>query len=327
MTLVRIIKDWAWPDLNRQTPGKNGFWQGVQFSEQPVLECDYAVILNFMPKPVSVACFPDHIWTVMQEPPISEYSQMHRGDAGEARVFTQNTSLSGARYIYSHGALPWHVERDYDFLKKCPPPDKLRTLSWITSSLNVFQGHRHRMEFLKKINHHIEFDLWGRGFEPINDKWDGLASYRYSLAIENYSGPYYWTEKIADCFLSWTMPIYYGCTNLEDYFPKESFIQIDIHDPEAVGRIRAAVCSDQWLRRRDAIAEARKLVLDRHQLFPWLVEKISQAEKSEGENRSKAHDVIHLRTPRLPQTSLIYNLKKYLKPFLSRKKIVRRTAE
>src|SRR5687768_17715451 len=56
--------------------------------------------------------------------------------------------------------------------------------------------------------------------------------YRYSLAIENFSGPYYWTEKVIDCYLSWTMPLYFGCTNLADYFPAESFVQIDIHRSE-----------------------------------------------------------------------------------------------
>jgi hypothetical protein len=327
MTLVRIIKDWDWPALNRQTPGRKGFWQDFQFSEQPVLECDYAVILNYVPKPVSVLCPPEHIWTIMQEPPNSEYQKMHQGKAGEARVFTQDTSLVGARYIYSHGALPWHVERDYDFLKKCPPPDKPRTLSWVTSSLKVFQGHRDRMDFLDKISNQIEFDLWGRGFTPINDKWDGLAPYRYSLAVENYRGPYYWTEKIADCFLSWTMPIYYGCTNLEDYFPKDSNIRIDIHDPDAVDRVREGISSDQWLRQRDAIAEARNLVLDKHQLFPWLVDKISQNEKCDFKNRQNTYDVINLHTPRLPQTSLIYQLKKFLKAFIIRNNKIRRTID
>jgi hypothetical protein len=30
MTLVRIVKDWDWPDLLRQTPGQKGFWNGIQ---------------------------------------------------------------------------------------------------------------------------------------------------------------------------------------------------------------------------------------------------------------------------------------------------------
>ena len=31
----------------------------------------------------------------------------------------------------------------------------------------------------------MPFDLFGRGFHPIADKWDGIAPYRYSIAFEN----------------------------------------------------------------------------------------------------------------------------------------------
>jgi hypothetical protein len=121
----------------------------------------------------------------------------------------------------------------------------------------------------------IEFDLFGLGFAPIKDKWDGLAPYQYSFAVENFRNPYYWSEKIADCFLAWTMPIYDGCSRISEYFPAESFIQIDINDPgAAVAKIREAISSDLWYRNLDAINEARKLVLNRHQLFPFCAREI-----------------------------------------------------
>jgi hypothetical protein len=79
-------------------------------------------------------------------------------------------------------------------------------------------------------------DLFGRAARPIDDKWDGLAPYHFSLAIENTVATDYWTEKVADCFLSWTCPIYNGAPNLADFFPRDSFIQIDIARPrEALG--------------------------------------------------------------------------------------------
>ncbi len=31
----------------------------------------------------------------------------------------------------------------------------------------------------------IAFDLYGRGFRHIDDKWEGIAPYRYSIAFEN----------------------------------------------------------------------------------------------------------------------------------------------
>ncbi|MBP7461258.1 MAG: glycosyltransferase, partial [Candidatus Delongbacteria bacterium] len=110
------------------------------------------------------------------------------------------------------------------------------------------------------------------GFRFVEDKWAGLSPYRYSLAIENFSGPDYWTEKLADCYLAWTLPIYYGCTNIEEYFPPESFIRINIEKPdEAMDIIRRVLFDDPWPKRIEAIREARRRVLEHHQLFPSLV--------------------------------------------------------
>lgn len=194
----------------------------------------------------------------------------------------QNPRLAGARRVCCQPALPWAVNRDYDFLKSSPPPDKTRHLSWITSNLRRLRGHRRRMTFLESLRASVDFDLFGRGFTPIDDKWDGLAPYRYSLAVENFRGPYYWTEKIIDPLLAWTMPIYYGCTNLDRYLPRGSFVAIDIDDPGAPRKVRETIGSDLCDRNRDAIAEARRLILDRYQLLPFLVEQIQAWESRSG---------------------------------------------
>lgn len=203
---------------------------------------------------------------------------MHRGRDHYARIYTQDSGLTGSRYIHSQPVLPWHVNRDYDWLISAPVPEKVKQLSWVTSSKTRFKGHRDRMGFLSRIRGSLQFDLYGRGFLEIADKWDGLAPYRYSLAIENYSNPWYWTEKIADCFLTWTMPIYYGCNEISHYFPSESYIQIDIHDPSAIDQVREIISSDLWDNSLGAIHEARKAVLNRHQIFPFLVNEIRENE-------------------------------------------------
>ncbi len=263
--LVRIIKNWRWPDLRRQTPGLSMSWNGISFTEDRVDECDHVVILNCASEPVRARCSPDRIWAIMREPPPDP---MHRGLACYARVFTADVNLRKPRYVHSQLALPWHVDRTYDEVRHAPVPDKPYPLSWVTSSKHHRPGHKSRLAFLDRLADAAEFDLLGREFRPIEDKWDGLAPYRYSLAVENFSGPYYWTEKLADCFLAWTMPIYFGCTNLAEYFPPESYIAIDIRDPDAPERVREAIASGLWRRNRDAIAESRERVLERYQLFP-----------------------------------------------------------
>jgi hypothetical protein len=189
-------------------------------------------------------------------------------------VYTTDSAKKGARIVHSQPALPWHVDRDFDFLRAVGPAEKQKDLSWITSSKNDTAGHRERMTFLERLQQNLSFDLYGRGFVPIKDKWDGLAYHRYALAVENHRGPYYWTEKISDCFLSWTMPIYYGCTRITEYFPAESMIQIDIKDPHTPEIIKDVIRSGIWKKNIDAIEYARNKVLNQYQIFPFLKDEI-----------------------------------------------------
>jgi hypothetical protein len=77
----------------------------------------------------------------------------------------------------------------------------------------------------------------------LEDKWDGLTPYRYSLAIPNHRGPNYFL-KITGPLLAWCMPITWGCTNLLEYLPEASFVKIDIEDENAPERIKEVVESD-----------------------------------------------------------------------------------
>jgi hypothetical protein len=50
---------------------------------------------------------------------------------------------------------------------------------------------------------------------------------KYNIAIENSRHNNYFTEKILDCFLTRTVPIYWGCPNIGEYFNKNGIIQIE----------------------------------------------------------------------------------------------------
>lgn len=280
---VCIVKKWTSPDLMWQTPEGLGRWEGVDFTFDTTQECDAVIVLNHLAEPTRVRCAPENVWVLIQEPYVEDvFDWVVRGHKHYSRVFTHHLPPgAAAKYIPCQPAVPWHVNRSYDELKSMQRPDKKKNLSWITSNLAIFPGHRVRMAFLDYLrSRNLDMDLYGKGINFIQDKWDGLAPYRYSLAIENSSGPEYWTEKLADCFLSWTVPIYYGCANLEDYFPAESFIRIDITEPEkAYDIIVASMTEADWNTRLPALEEARRRVLERHQFFPQVVELVEQYHK------------------------------------------------
>jgi hypothetical protein len=274
MISVRVIKDWSYPEINRQTPGGTGIWNNVKFT-QDNSPCDYVIVLNTPLERVSVRCAAQNLWLLLQEPPNEITGWLQNGRKEYGRIYTTDPTKKGAHIVHSQTALPWHVDRDYDFLKQAKPVGKSKTLSWITSSKITTAGHRQRMAFLAKLQKQISFDLFGRGFTLIGDKWDGLSPYRYSVAVENHSNPYYWTEKIIDCFLAWTMPIYNGCTQITQYFPKESMILIDVNDPSATAIVQDAIQSHTWEKNLDAIEYARNQVLDEYQFFPFIANEIS----------------------------------------------------
>jgi hypothetical protein len=50
---------------------------------------------------------------------------------------------------------------------------------------------------------------------------------QYHIAIENNRTKNYFTEKLVDCFQTKTIPIYFGCTNIGDYFDTRGIFQVD----------------------------------------------------------------------------------------------------
>jgi len=234
--LVRIVKNWNFPDLMRQTPGSSGVWDGIRFTEEEVEECDFLVALNCFAKQTAAVCNPANVMAVIQEPPVAEFQWLKNGFSDFHRIVSVER-LRGGKIINDQPALPWHVGKSYDELRGAERAFKTGLVSWVTSSKSIFPGHKERMSFLDFIRNKISFDLWGRGFAPLHDKWDGVAPYKYSFAVENYRCRWYWTEKLADCYLAWSMPIYYGCENIYEYFPPESMIRIDIHRPRIALKI------------------------------------------------------------------------------------------
>ena len=53
-----------------------------------------------------------------------------------------------------------------------------------------------------------------------------LFDSQYHIAIENTSIKNMFTEKLIDCFQTKTIPIYYGCVNIESFFNKDSIFVV-----------------------------------------------------------------------------------------------------
>lgn len=67
-------------------------------------------------------------------------------------------------------------------------------------------------------------EILGRGYKPFAAKSSGLAPYRFSVVIENVREQNYFSEKLVDALLCRTVPIYWGCPNITDFFDPGSMI-------------------------------------------------------------------------------------------------------
>ena len=111
----------------------------------------------------------------------------------------------------------------------------------------------------------------------MNDKAEALDSYQFHIAVENHVYDHHITEKLPDAFLGYTLPFYHGAPNTEEYFPKESFIPIDINDYKRSREIiRFHLENNEYEDRLPFIIEARRRVLEEQNLFGIIASKIAE---------------------------------------------------
>lgn len=242
------------------------FWDEFAFTTTAIPESDALLIFNQPSEQLHINCDPGKVIAFMMEPGIRRmHPWMFERLSQYARVFSPLANASNV--TASHGYLGWYFKHDWNFLRGLPVPAKSKMVSCIASGLTQLRGHRLRTLFINSLRKQVpQIDYYGNGTRYLPNKLDGLLPYRYSIAIENTSAPDYFTEKINDCFLSYTVPLYYGCTNIGKYFPERSFINLDITRPELAARqIEELMQNNDWDKRIDALQEARQLVLNKYQ--------------------------------------------------------------
>ena len=163
--------------------------------------------------------------------------------------------------------------KDYDYLKAAPTPEKTKLISVVSSTKAFTKGHVDRIRFVERLKEYYgdKVDIFGRGYNGFEDKCDVINPYKYHIVIENTRAKYYWTEKLADSFICESYPIYYGCTNIDEYFPKGAYSTIDINDFDgAVKVIVGLLASEAYEKAKPLLKECKDKVLDEYNLFNYL---------------------------------------------------------
>lgn len=100
---------------------------------------------------------------------------------------------------------------------------KIKNCSSVVSGKHDLIGHKLRHQ-IQRSSEGIDFFGWGTPYGKIENKITALADYMFHLTIENIKTTHYFSEKLIDCLASGCIPIYWGCTNIGEYFNTDGFI-------------------------------------------------------------------------------------------------------
>jgi FkbM family methyltransferase len=283
-----------WP-YQRQTPAESMAWGESIFAfNKPNKKSDALVVYDEPHTQFKTRIPKDRRILFISEPPsIKKYNSEYLEQFG---IIVTPQHIDGVtkdtKQIISQLSLPWHYGvahshrfknyETYESLKALQPPNKQNKISTIISSKTMNEHHLQRIETTRYLKENLgdEFFLYGRGYNEIDDKAEGILPFAFHLVCENNNIDHFWTEKLADAYLGWSFPIFSGCKNISDYFPQNSFIQVDLNKPEETLQTLKTLLDtpDFYTKHLPAIKEARNLILDQYNLFAVIDKIISDTE-------------------------------------------------
>jgi hypothetical protein len=99
------------------------------------------------------------------------------------------------------------------WIRGSPDLEKEYMVSMVASAKAVLgvEGYAARKKAAEWFGPEWEHGYGRRFNRPVEDKAEGLAPYRFSVAIESQKYQWNHTEKLFDCFACKTVPLYWGC--------------------------------------------------------------------------------------------------------------------
>jgi hypothetical protein len=204
------------PGLSRYIdPGTNWTREGDDY--------DVAIYVDrfgfiFEPDPTKMNC----LWLI--EPPIingENYSNAIKNKDKFDLIFTHHKNIlpNAENSVYVPHGGTWLRESDISLHEKSD------LVSFIFSWKNWNPYHKMRFRAYERLKDDNRIHFYGSGCEKqIDYKIEGLKPYMFSIVIENSIESDYFTEKILDCFLTGTIPIYVGSRTTSDYFDENGII-------------------------------------------------------------------------------------------------------
>jgi len=279
----------------KMTPGRKGVWKNIEAVTNPK-DADYYAIFDgynheLLEQEKKAIYFCQH--------PYTPYSPKHK---------TWSDKKALLKFPLKHYLNPgeWWIEKDYDELINMECPIKRKLLICVMTYQTHHSMYSERHKFMERFitNHPKLFvDLYGRPKDKFESNEILKEKYRGVLGIENYNplkgehivgknviGDYvysieidvgpcenYFSERFYDSLLMWTLPFYWGCTNVHKYIPSNAFRYFDIYKNGE--DIFKEIGEDYKIPDFDTIKKARDLLLNKYQTWSYVHDIVNNIDK------------------------------------------------
>jgi hypothetical protein len=259
------------------TKDNSNKWGDVE-ATRIIDEADYFIVIEEAPKELLEKLPKDRTICFPSEPPsLRKVKDYEKYDFKYVFTYENHHHIFEALFF---------IGGDYQFYNNLEIPYKTKLCSIVISNKELTYGHKLRTLFIKYFCNKYPgmLDVYGTGWkyelgssykgylhkgnnEGLPTKYDGLINYKYSLVMENCSINNYFTEKITDAYLCWCMPIYYGCKNIHEYFPEDSYYLINPYDDDALEKLVEIINRPITEKNIAAIKIARNLCLNNYNVW------------------------------------------------------------
>lgn len=171
-------------------------------------------------------------------------------------------------------------------------------VSFLTSNKTFCPGHKLRVGIYHALPEIIGQARIVKHMSPPRwpDKRTIIEPYQFHIAVENAMHNNWFADKIVDCFVAKTIPLYWGCPNLGEHFNMDGVIRFNDY-VELEARIRE-LTPETYLSKLAAVEENYKRALPYLHTWNRIEDAITEglAKKSNGVEKS---DRVILPTPRV----------------------------
>ena len=124
---------------------------------------------------------------------------------------------SGRNFLFYPFGVCW--------IKDFSEPVKTKMCSIIASDKRNTPGHQFRHKVIDKFKYIHHYG--SNSLNQVEKKEEALKEYRFSIVIENAQYDYFFTEKLIDCIATKTIPIYWGCPSIGNYFNTDGMLRFN----------------------------------------------------------------------------------------------------